>query len=223
LSDLKEIKVFLAIDQADQSSDLKLNFLIEMASAWIEETINRVGRLEYKARTEYYQGTGTQKLYLRARPVLTTPAIRAFVERGGYYGEAADAFGSVSELTYGSDFVLKIDQDNGSSRSGILVRLNEYWPKFGIRQAGYLSPFISEGFGNIKIIYTAGYSQDTLPAQLRLACCTLVAELNMLFPLGFFLTTESYEERNVGYFLPQKKPLLSMIEPMICGFRNLVM
>jgi len=223
LTDVNECKVFLQIDPADTSEDLRLGFFIEMASAWIEESLNRVGQINYQSRTQYYKGSGTPKLLLRARPVFTSPTIQAWKDSGAWYGSVTDSFSSSNALTYGTDFALEIDQDDGSSRSGILLRINDYWPKRGLRQTGYLSPFVGESFGIIKIIYTAGYTQDTLPAPLRLACNTLVAELKQLFPLGFLLAGENYEERGVTYQLPQKKPLLSMIEPMICGFRNYVM
>ena len=65
-SDLREIKSVMGIDPGDTSVDKSLNFYIEQASAWIEELLNRPG-MSYKSRTEYYKGTGTQKILLKSR------------------------------------------------------------------------------------------------------------------------------------------------------------
>ena len=220
LGDLREVKALLQILPNDTRKDVVLTFLIEMASAWIEELLGRTGFLDQKSRTEYYAGTGTQRLLLRARPVLPSPTIVVYVDdEGGFYGSKSGSFSSGTTQTYGDDFCLDIDSDDGTSRSGILVRINSFWPKPAVRQVGYLSPFIGSGFGNIKITYTGGYTVANLPSQLRMACNILVAKLDNLFPLGMVLTSESYEERHIAYY-PHKKPLLDLIKPMLTPFMN---
>ena len=112
ISDLREIKAILDIPEGDQSEDVNLNFLIEQASNWIEEFLGR--SLFRKARTEYYNGNGSQKLLLKARPVLTSPTIEVYVDNSGYFGAASGSFNSsTTDLTYGTDFALVIDQETG--------------------------------------------------------------------------------------------------------------
>lgn len=218
LTDLRELKSVLDIPATDSSEDTKLNFLIEQASSWIEEFCGR-GDLGYSARTEYYKGTGTQKLPLRHRPVYTSPTIAVNIDETGFYGAPSGAFDSTTALTWGDDFALQVDQPDGTSRSGILVRRGKFWPKPQVRTGGYLSPFVGDGFGNVKVIYTAGYTVENLPAVVRLACNILVAHMRHLFPLGMMVASESYEERSIS-FVTRKRTLMALIEPMLTGFRN---
>lgn len=220
LSDLTELKTLLDIDKDDKSEDKKLYFFLDMASGWISEMLNRPG-LFVQARTEFYSGSGTQKLLLRSRPVYPTPTIVVNVDDSGYWGSRSGSFNTANNLTYGSDFALQLEPgEEGLSRSGILLRIGAYWPKLTARQAGLLTPFVTEGFGNVKVTYTAGYTVDNLPSPLRLACNTLVAELRVLFPLGFLSNSEGYEDRSVSVQLPQKDYLLAMIRPMVMPYRN---
>ena len=228
MTDLRELAAVLDLNPNDPTEAKKLLFFAEYATRIIEEVLNRPG-FSYKARTEYYDGTGTAKLLLRSRPVYTSPVIQVFVDDNGFYGQFTGAFsGTNAALTYGTDFVLKVDQEDGTSRSGMLIKIPTSGGSFGggtwnkpyYRQAGYLSPYLGEAFGNIKVIYYAGYTLDTLPAQIRLAANLLVARLRLLFPLGMFLTSESYEDRSVSYSLPERDKLLELIWPLIFTLRN---
>lgn len=143
-----------------------------------------------------------------------------FIDHHGYYGSTSGSFDSNTELTYGSDFCLVIDQENGSSRCGLLVRINNLWPKPQLRQTGWLSPFIGEAFGNIKVVYTAGFTPDTLPTDLRFACNTLVARMRYIMPLGMSIGSESYEERSIGMIEDKRNYLMSFVAPVLVQYRN---
>ena len=220
LTDIRELKTILEIDPDNKAEDVKLNFLVEQASKLIEEYLNRPG-LSFNSRTEYYNGTGSQQLLLRSRPVYTTPTIQVFIDEHGFYGSTSGSFDpQLCQLNYGTDFCLKIDQDDGTSRSGILVRLHSFWPRPGVRQQGYLSPFIGTSFGAIKIIYSAGYTVDNLPAPFRLACNALVARMRYLLPLAMELKSESYEDRAITVATEQKDYLMAIVKPMLVFYRN---
>ena len=219
LTDINELKTLLEIPAGDTSEDAKLMLLIASATDLIEEFLGRRG-LFYRERTEYYKGTGTAKLWLNARPVYETPTPRVWINQLAFWGEAPGTpFDSSNELTYGEGFALQIDQDNRTSRCGILVALNRPWPKPTLRQVGYLSPYVGEDRGSIKVQYTAGYSVEDMPAGIRTACNLLVMRLYQVTPYGALLTSESYEERNVSYHLP-KEDLFSLIRPILWGYRN---
>lgn len=220
ITDVREVKKMLEIPDDDKSEDVKLNYLIEHATSIIEEYLDRPG-LSYSARTEYYDGNGTQFLLLRSRPVFVSPTIQVWVDEEGNYGSTSGAFTqSSAALTYGDDFSLKIDQDNGTSRSAILIRLNGYWNNRQVRQAGWLSPFVEKGRGNIKITYTAGYTTDTLPAAFRAACDLLVARMRYILPLGMELSSESYEDRSISILGERKGYLMSLVKPLLFSYKN---
>lgn len=221
------MKALLQIDNADTSEDKLLGFLIEMASNWIEELLGR--NFTFKQRTEYLKGSGTQKLLLKNRPAFavlpsspTVPAIQVFLDEGAYYGATSGAFTAQGDqLVYGQDFALQIDQEDGiSSRCAILIKLNSFWPKPCVREAGWLSPYVGQSFGPIKVTYWAGYTVDTLPSSFRLAANLLIAKLRTVFPLGVETAGEGYEERSLSVALSQKEMLLRLVKPMILPYLN---
>lgn len=219
IQSLQELKVLLQIDPNDTYEDISLSFILDYTTSWIEELLGR--RIFLATNTEYYNGTGSQKLLLRRRPVFTTPTIEVSIDQGGYYGSASGAFtGQGDAQVYGEDFCLDIDQDDGTSRSGILVLLKQFWPKPPRREVGYLSPFIGPVFGNIKVSYKAGYSVATLPGTLRMAAMLIVAKLRYILPLGLEVSSESYEERSISVASAQKGLLLATVMPMLNPYRN---
>lgn len=217
LTDIRELKTVLEVDQDNPNEDAKLLFMIEWAGDLIEDYLGR--KLERKARTEYYDGTDTPRLQLKARPVLVD-GLAVYRQDGGYYGQASGAFGPETLLTYGSDYVLDIDQDDGTSRSGLLVRVNGTWPRTWSRSAGLLASYRTPNPGSVKVTYTAGYTIDTMPSPVRLAANLLVMKLRHLMPLGMELGSESYEERHVSYATRNKEYLLSLIKPILFQYRN---
>ncbi len=227
-SDLNELKVLFEIDPRNTNENAKLLLLLEQASSWISELLNVATDIGYQTRTEFYQGTGTQKLPLRHRPVFPAQGITVSYDSEGFFGQSSNAFNdsTTEPFPYGSDYTLQIDFDsNGdgvddASKSGILFRINDYWLKPYFRQTGLLAPFVGEDRGSYKIQYTAGYTVDSLPAQIRSACNFLVAKLRSVFPLGVELGGESYEDRSISIISSQRSRLLLMVWPLILPFRN---
>lgn len=218
LTDLRELKAELLIPAADSSQDKVLNFYIEQASKIIEDFLNR-GDLAKQARTEYYSGPGTQELVLKHRPAYADPVPVVYASGTGHWGQTSGGFGNDAALTYGDDYCLVIDQPDGTSRCGVLRKLKGYWERPFVRQAGYLTPFVGLGNGNLKVTYTAGYTVDNLPAAIRFACGLLVSRMRTLMPYGAMLTSESYEERSVSYFI-QKDDLLSLVRGILSPYRT---
>lgn len=219
LTDLKELKTILEIPIEDTQEDTKLLFFIEWASQWIEELLNRPG-LTRSTRTEYYQGTGTTKLLLRHRPVYTTPTIQVYIDELGHWGATSGSFNTETLLVYGTDYYLKVKEEGVPSREGILYRDRNVWPKPSVRRTGYLSPYIGEDQGSIKVIYSGGYTLDTLPVQFRMAVSILIAKMRHLFPLGMELSSESYEERGISILANSKTYLLKSVMDLILPYRN---
>lgn len=105
--------------------------------------------------TEYYDGNGQQFLILKRRPATAIDSVH--VDASGYYGHGASAFAAATELTLGTHFAptsLEESEQNGSQ----LLRIGTHWPR---------------GMGNIKVVYTAGYT--TMPADIVLAVHQIAA------------------------------------------------
>lgn len=217
LTDIRELKSVLEIDQNNTAEDVKLGFMIEWASTLIEDFLDR--KLGLTTRTEYHDGTDTPCLRLNCRPVFVE-GLQVYVRNAAYYGSVPDAFGPGDLQTYGDSYALDIDQPDGTSRSGILVRINGVWPRITARQRGLLAPFRMPNFGSIKVVYDAGYTTDTMPAPVRMACNLLVMKMRNLMPLGMEMGSESYEERHISYAVRNKDYLLSLVKPILFQYRN---
>ena len=227
-SDLREVKAILEIDPDNTQEDIKLSLFLEQVSDWFEEWTGREFTL--KLRTKAYPGTGTQRLNLDHRPVFpsvgTPNQIQVIIDENANFGQATGSFSPPSSgtlLTYGTEYTLRIDDsDNNSSKSGILIRIGNYWPKPAARQDGWLSPFVIPDTGSVQVTYYAGYTVDTLPATLRMACNTAIASVRYLMPLGVSLGSDSYEGRSIGTTMPKdmKSIVYQAVYPHLHLFRN---
>ena len=221
LTDLYELKLALEIDPLNTVEDKKLSLFVTWAGEIIEGILNRPGFV-LKERTEYYGGSGTQKILLRYRPAYTSPVPRVWVDEYGFFGSVSGAFtGTGSELTFGTDFCLDAPEAGEPSRSGILIRINALWPRPAVRQQGLLSPFMSESFGNVKITYHAGHTVDTLPAEFRMATVALVTKMRGFYPVGFELSSDGYEDKNISIIAERRDYLTSMAKQFLWRFRNM--
>lgn len=217
LTDVFEVKSLLGIPLSNNCDDKLLGFLIEMASNWIQEWLGR--DMEYKQRTEYYNGTNTIKLILRSRPVFTT-GLEVKVDDRGFFGTPTDSF-SDDALVYGTNYALNIDQDDGTSRSGILIRIDRLWYKSYYAGRGLLSPWMGPSPGSIKVTYNAGFTVDTIPAAVRLAATTLVANIKYMLPLGLDLNSDQYGQKSIGINNDMKNSLLRQVtKAMLLPFKN---
>lgn len=163
------------------SEDTSLDALIDLLLLEVDEVINGYtgrGDLTSSQATEYYDGTGRERLILRRRPVTAVAGI--WVDQAAYYGNAAGAFPSTSEWTSGTDFALP-RSDASEGNGGILIAIRN--PDFG---GGGIWP---EGRGNIKVTYTAGYA--TIPKDLTLAATNLTVLLVNASEKGQILSGET--------------------------------
>lgn len=160
IASVTEFKTHLGI--SGSSSDSLYQTYLDQASAIITRKTGLV--FDSASATEFYQGTGTNQLVLRRRPVTAVASV--YVDDSAYFGFASGAFGSSTLLTAGTDYALDI-QSSSFSRSGILYRINGVWDGANYRAGNELVGGDGPGLGNIKVTYTAGYS--TTPSDLKLA------------------------------------------------------
>lgn len=220
-TDLKELKSIFEIDPDNKNEDKNLWFFAEWATRWVEEYLGR--DVSFKERTWYYDGKGTSNLVLKHRPVYRTPTPRAWVDDGGFGGDAPGAFPDTTELVYGTDFVLAVDNyDTNTSRSGLLVHLGGGWPRFNYRRRGFLTPYAGPGTRNVKVVYSAGHTVDTLPATFRAGTVQMVAQMRSLFPLGLALSSENYEDRSISILNERKDYIMGLAKQWLMPYRNQV-
>lgn len=184
------LQIFMGVAQV---ADAQLDLLITQCSARIEEFCGRVFAGGQVARTEYLSGQGYPELPLRQRPVITT-GLRVWEDNAAYSGQASGAFDSTTELTIGTDFFLKVDQADGSSRCGLLVRLNGTWMRPRSWEGGAINPKDLIGLGNYKVTYTAGYA--TVPTDIQQACMILCAAVKNRAQFGQEPISESKENQS---------------------------
>jgi hypothetical protein len=115
---------------------------------------------------EKYDGTGTDQLCLRNRPVTAVSAVK--IREG-----LADATPTTLET---NTYLFETDL------SGLLTRISDsgFWDQgFGINGVVRVStcPVWPVGRQNIVVTYTAGYSSGTMPADLKTAMYRLVDSL----------------------------------------------
>lgn len=195
LCTLAQAKAVLALN--DTLEDAALNFYIGAASAHITQSCNRTFWLTSNAANplvEFYSGSGTEWLVLRQWPVASIASV--YEDDLAYWGAASGSFASTSLLTAGTDYALALD-DVARSGSGRLCRMNGVWNCRYVRDAGMLSSYPDDGFGNVKVSYTVGY--DSIPQDLSFACCLVVAKMRQMFPAGQPVSSESFEEYSVAY------------------------
>jgi hypothetical protein len=185
IASVTEFKTHLGL--SGTASDSLYQTYLNQAAAIITRKTGLV--FDSASATEFYQGTGTNQLVLRRRPVTAVASV--YVDDSAYFGFASGAFGSSTLLTSGEDFALDITADS-FSRSGILYRIGSVWPALRIRNGSELIGGEVPGLGNIKVTYTAGYSST--PDDLKLAGI-LLARVIMLSSSngGQMVASESLE------------------------------
>lgn len=206
------VKLHLGI--TGTTEDTYLDMLIEQVDQLIKSYVGQT--IERQTVTEYHAGNNTPLLVTRQRPVASLTSVR--VDAYGAYGQASDPFPAATLQTAGIDYALRIDRPDGTSRSGIVQRLNGVWPAVFRRQSGLLTPAIEPGQGNIKIVYVAGYLQ--VPKDLELAANTLIGSIrhNRRHGAGQ-MTSESYQ--GYSYSLQLSESLLDPVKHILANYKTL--
>jgi hypothetical protein len=143
---------------------------------------------------DYYDGNGRVNLTIRNTPVQSVTSVT--IDQTGYFGQGPSAFTGTA-LVAGIDYALVIDDPiNGWARAGQLTRINGFWPSRIImpysRLAGERVPLQ----GAIKIVYTAGLTDDPdkIPFDLQLAANLLVSQIRMSRLYPYIMTSEGLGE-----------------------------
>ncbi len=189
LTTLAALKTHLGIASSNTSQDAQLTQFLAGAEAGVLNYLNRRS-LNQATYTDYYCGNGLSKLILRNRPVQSITSVHE--DAVGYFGYGTDPFNASTLLVAGTDYVLLIDGDSPEiGKSGILIRLDCPWQPATQQLQGLLTRGITDGIGNIKIVYVAGYT--TIPSDVALAVHMLVAEIRLIANSGGILESEKLD------------------------------
>ena len=144
LCTLDEAKAFLKIPTTSNSDDAQVELIVNGAWASAESYTGR--RFVSTARTEYYDGDGTDTLCLAQYPITAVSSLNIDNNR---------SFASLTDIDVSTSLQI-------AKESGIITLWN------------YASTFTA-GIGNVKIVYTAGYTSATCPWDLKLAVLKLAS------------------------------------------------
>jgi hypothetical protein len=190
------VKLAMGIPTGDTSKDDLIDARIlsvdAMIKKWLGRDIERV-----VGRTEYLSGLNSPVVRLRETPVILT-GLSVYLDPYGYAGQGVNAFADNTLLTRGSDYILRVDQTDGvTSMCGLLERIGTVWPGTVRRDRGMLTGYFAEGVGNIKVVYTGGYS--SVPADIADAANKMVTRSMNVGKSGMIATSESFEDRSVSF------------------------
>ncbi len=217
---IDDLKTELGIPLTSTAYDAQLTLWRDQGTVVIESWCKR--SFGTSAHIEYLTGNNTQRLTLKQTPV--TDVAQVLYDADGSFGRGPEpAFDPTSnELVEGVDWTLDRDSDGGISSSGILFRIGTVWPVLHLyRLPNKLSPTQGPSWGNIKVVYTAGYS--TIPADLVAALVLLVAYWRRTMRVGGPIKGErlgryAYELFSVD---PNKSPEIGTITSILSSYREI--
>ena len=213
LTTLADLKTYLGI--SDSSEDALLNLLIADADAAILGYIGRT--IEQATLTEYYSGDGTQMLLLKQRPVTAVTSVHVY--QSGYSGQGSGAFASSTEWTAGEDFYIRTVVEN-ESNTGELVAIKGPGTFTADHQPKTWGEW-PRGTGNIKVVYTAGYS--TVPSDLAGACRILVAWMRASRDNGMPVKSEKLGAYSYTLMDDTGGPELATVRGACNRYRNMIL
>lgn len=184
LQSLGAFKAAIGYGQSDR--DTVYAALLEAVSdAVVRRLRNPIASATY---TEYYDAPLTDTLVLRQRPVT---AVTSVLYHAGSNGDPSLFDATADALAQYSDWLLEVDQPDGSSRCGILRRTSSSaWGVRPRRPVGRLANRLDPDRRAVKVTYTAGYSP--VPPSLLKAINLMTARLYLMMPDGVPLTSESW-------------------------------
>jgi hypothetical protein len=191
LTNLGEVKNFLGINTA--AFDVRLDALRASAEALVERWCKR--KFSQATYTEYLEGDGSAVLPLSQRPVSVVNSV-ALATRGSYGAVPGD----YTTLVAGFDYTLRL-RESSLGNSGELVKLTGVWPTQIDHYVGRLSWERRAGLGNVKAVYTAGYT--IIPDDIKYAVALVVGYMFRTAKRG----GQDYSERlgDHSYMIPMAR------------------
>lgn len=213
---LAEYKAFIEV--TGSTKDAYYQMIIDAADAFLKQQVQQ--NLQSQVITaEYHAGRNRNFIIANERPVQSIQQL--YYDPEGRYGQLSGSFDPVTSLqTLGTDYILKVDQTNGTSRSGIIYLLGGQGVARRERKFGNLNPQIMPTFGTFKLNYTAGFV--TIPNDLKWATKALARALQLASKNAGMITkmeSTKYYEYQLGELVNKVVGL----ENLIAKYRGLGM
>lgn len=189
-------KNFLGVSTS--TDDLRLQACLDGGS----QSANQYCKRRFMQQTDavYLNGNNTQRIFVQNGPLLSATV---WLDYSGRYGDNPNGSFANPPLILGTDYSIPYDGQLGDDcddsqdttpvcKASMIQRIGAVWPGRWVRTMGLTGALIP-GAGNIKITYTAGWTQDTLPMTVRLAICQIANVILRSAPFGGFLQSESWQ------------------------------
>ncbi len=156
--------------------------------------------------------------------------LAVWLHAGGFAGQSADPFPESTQLEQGVDFYLEVDQPDGSSKCGLLRRLGGgptgsaidwpwEWRKGSL--TARMAPAWPDTAGGIKVMFTAGFAEGQIPADLQMATAELTCWLFRFAGQGGYpVSSEGYEGYNYALGRLATEPELGSIRQLLSRHRE---
>lgn len=155
------------------ASDTARDAALELILNDVNNAINLYLRnpLEQVSRTEYIDAPATDRIVLRYWPVVTITSVKvAYMSNGD-----PSKFTSDTLWDQYTDWILEVDESDGSSRCGVLRATQGYWSVNYRRPPGRLTSRLDPDFRAVQIVYVAGYL--AIPSSLKTAAQIMTSRI----------------------------------------------
>lgn len=167
LAPLNELKRFLNIDTSTTTYDTQLTTYLRVATNLLERCLGRdPGKFLSQSITETLDGKGSEKLQLRNWPVTAISSVKRVLSDGS------------TETVASTDY--RYEQNTGELE--LIGDSDDYyynWPSGNpfVGRRVFPRPRFAEGFRNVQVTYTGGYTPATMPPALQWAAIEVAAHL----------------------------------------------
>lgn len=215
LTTLNSVKAQGGIASSDTSRDSQLRSLIDGITSLVKQQLNR--DIESRSYVEFYSGDDSPFLLLNQYPVTAVELV--CVDDAGYFGAGPAGFDSSRNLTPGVDYALMAGT-KGIGSTGMLRRIGATWHRLPTRACGIIQNLPGIPSGNVKILYTAGFS--VIPAAISMAVNAAVLRQAMTAITGGAASQMGYEDASVSFLAPEAATgVLGCIESTLANYRSI--
>ncbi len=154
----------------------------------------------------------------------------------GYYGTNPGGFSALTQLSQGNNYAPWIDSEESQSVRGLIRRVGGnvgvwwgggYGAYNQTQQNSSLGKLAATrlagwpiGFGNLKVTYTAGWTEDNIPPDLSYACQSLAAVMIRTQPLGALVQSESLGAYSYSLMSASDDPQMGDIRRILARYRE---
>lgn len=174
--DLPEYRALTSLTSADETRDKALQSILNEVNDALRKALRQP--LESAEYTEYYDAPPTDRIPLKHWPVTEVETVKV---AAGSNGDPSKFIAGTAWEQY-TDWILEVDQSDGSSRSAVLRSTRGFWGVSYTRPIRKQAARVNADYRAVQVVYTAGYEQ--IPYSLKSAAMLMTSRLWMLRRTG---------------------------------------